>query len=93
MTPYRVVWKRSAVKELRALSKDAVERIVRTVEQLSANPMESEYGSWLVRSTLTAFEKEITGSSTRYRRVVFGGRDYSRWSPEGCVRPVAEQAI
>ncbi len=38
MTPYRVVWKRSAVKELRALSKDAVERIVRTVEQLSANP-------------------------------------------------------
>ncbi|CAN5580441.1 hypothetical protein BH20ACI3_BH20ACI3_42630 [soil metagenome] len=24
--------------------------------------MGSEYGSWLVRSTLTAFEKEITGS-------------------------------
>ncbi len=54
MTPYRVVWKRSAVKELRALSKDAVERIVRTVEQLSANP----YGVGI---------RKLVGSEHTYR--------------------------
>src|SRR6266542_2453493 len=85
MTPYRVVWKRSAVKELRALSKDAVERIVRTVEQLSANPYGSEYGSWLVRSTLTAFEKEITGSSTPLPRRLWWSRLFALVTGRMCT--------
>jgi mRNA interferase RelE/StbE len=38
MASYKVEWKRSAVKELRALPKDAVERILKAVEQLSLNP-------------------------------------------------------
>ena len=38
MASYKVEWKRSAVKELRDLPKDAVERILKSVEQLSANP-------------------------------------------------------
>jgi mRNA interferase RelE/StbE len=38
MASYKVEWKRSAVKELRDLPKDAVERILKAVEQLSGNP-------------------------------------------------------
>jgi mRNA interferase RelE/StbE len=38
MASYKVEWKRSAVKELRDLPKDVVERILKAVEQLSANP-------------------------------------------------------
>lgn len=38
MASYKVEWKRSAVKELRDLPKSAVERILKAVEQLSANP-------------------------------------------------------
>lgn len=38
MASYKVKWKRSAVKELRDLPKDAVERILKAVEQLSGNP-------------------------------------------------------
>ncbi len=38
MASYKVEWKRSAVKELRDLPKDAVERISKAVEQLSENP-------------------------------------------------------
>jgi mRNA interferase RelE/StbE len=41
MASYKVEWKRSAVKELRALSKDAVKKILRAVEQLPANPYPS----------------------------------------------------
>ena len=37
MASYKVEWKRSAVKELRGLPKNAVERILKTVEQLSGN--------------------------------------------------------
>ena len=38
MASYKVDWKRSAVKELRDLPKDAVERILKAVEHLSGNP-------------------------------------------------------
>jgi mRNA interferase RelE/StbE len=38
MASYKVEWKRSAVKELRDLPKDAVERILKAVELLSVNP-------------------------------------------------------
>jgi mRNA interferase RelE/StbE len=38
MASYKVEWKRSAAKELRDLPKDAVERILKAVEQLSVNP-------------------------------------------------------
>lgn len=38
MASYKVEWKRSAVKELRDLPKDAVERILKAVEQLTGNP-------------------------------------------------------
>jgi mRNA interferase RelE/StbE len=38
MASYKVEWKRSAVKELRDLPKDIVERILKAVEQLSDNP-------------------------------------------------------
>ncbi|HEU0143682.1 MAG TPA: type II toxin-antitoxin system RelE/ParE family toxin [Nitrososphaera sp.] len=38
MASYKVEWKRSAVKELRDLPKDAVERILKAVELLSENP-------------------------------------------------------
>ena len=38
MASYKVAWKRSAVKELRGLPRDAVERILQAVGQLSENP-------------------------------------------------------
>ncbi len=38
MASYKVEWKRSAVKELRDLPKSAVERILKAVERLAANP-------------------------------------------------------
>ncbi len=38
MAIYQIKWKRSATKELKKLPKDAVQRILRTVEQLSQNP-------------------------------------------------------
>ena len=38
MASYTIEWKRSAVKELRALPGDAVKRILQAVEQLAANP-------------------------------------------------------
>lgn len=38
MASYKVEWKRSAVKELRDFPRDAVERILEAVEQLSENP-------------------------------------------------------
>jgi mRNA interferase RelE/StbE len=38
MVSFNIEWKRSAVKELRSLPKDAIERILKAVEQLSANP-------------------------------------------------------
>ncbi|HEY0324079.1 MAG TPA: type II toxin-antitoxin system RelE/ParE family toxin [Pyrinomonadaceae bacterium] len=38
MASYKVEWKRSGIKELRDLPKDAVERILKAVEQLSENP-------------------------------------------------------
>ncbi len=38
MASYTIEWKRSAVKELRVLPKDAVARILTAVEQLSVNP-------------------------------------------------------
>jgi mRNA interferase RelE/StbE len=38
MALYRVEWKRSAVKELRALPKEVVEKILKAVEELSTNP-------------------------------------------------------
>lgn len=38
MDLYKVEWKRSAVKELKALPKDAVARILRAVEQIPADP-------------------------------------------------------
>jgi len=38
MASYKIEWKRSAVKELRALPKNAVERMLKAVEQLSAEP-------------------------------------------------------
>ena len=38
MESYRIEWRRSATKELRKLPKDAVLRILHTVEQLSSNP-------------------------------------------------------
>jgi mRNA interferase RelE/StbE len=38
MASYKVEWKRSAVKELRVLPRDAVKRILQAVGQLSGNP-------------------------------------------------------
>ena len=38
MDSHKVEWKRSAVKELKQLPKDVVVRILKAVEQLSANP-------------------------------------------------------
>ena len=38
MASYKVEWKRSAVKELRALPTEAIERILKAVEQLAMNP-------------------------------------------------------
>ncbi len=38
MAIYQIKWKRSATKELKKLPKDAVQKILRTVEQLSQNP-------------------------------------------------------
>jgi mRNA interferase RelE/StbE len=38
MALYKVEWKRSAVKELRNFPRNAVERILKTVAQLSENP-------------------------------------------------------
>ena len=38
MTSYTIEWKRNAVKELKNLPKDAIPRILTTVEQLSQNP-------------------------------------------------------
>lgn len=38
MDSYKIEWKRSAVKELKALPKEAVARIVRAVEQLPSEP-------------------------------------------------------
>ena len=38
MASYKIEWKRSAVKELRNLPNDAIERILKAVEQLSVNP-------------------------------------------------------
>ncbi len=38
MASYTIEWKRSAVKELKQLPQDAIARIVKAVEQLSANP-------------------------------------------------------
>ena len=38
MTSYKIEWKRSAVKELRDFPRNAVERILKAVEQLSENP-------------------------------------------------------
>lgn len=41
MASYNIIWKRSALKELRALPKVSVQRIITTVEQLSNNPLPS----------------------------------------------------
>ena len=38
MASYKIEWKRSAVKELRDLPKNAIERILKVVGQLGANP-------------------------------------------------------
>ena len=38
MASYKVEWKRAAVKELRALPTEAIERILKAVEQLAMNP-------------------------------------------------------
>lgn len=38
MDSYTIEWKRSAVKELKQLPRDAVARIVKAVEQLAHNP-------------------------------------------------------
>ena len=38
MASYKVEWKHSAVKELRDLPRDTVERILKAVKQLSDNP-------------------------------------------------------
>ncbi len=38
MDSYKIEWKRSAIKELKALPKDIVSRIVSAIGQLSMNP-------------------------------------------------------
>ena len=38
MASYKIEWKKSAVKELRDLPKDAIEKILKAVELLSGNP-------------------------------------------------------
>ncbi len=64
MDSYKIEWKRSAVKELRNLPKDSVAKIVKAVEQLSADPYPSGV-------------KKLTSSEHTYRiregsyRVVF----------------------
>jgi mRNA interferase RelE/StbE len=39
MNGYEVRWRRSAVKELRQLPKDSIERILKAVEALAGNPL------------------------------------------------------
>ncbi len=41
MESYKVEWKRSAVKELKQLPKESVERILKAVEQLPVDPYPS----------------------------------------------------
>jgi mRNA interferase RelE/StbE len=38
MASYRVEWKHSAAKELRALPREAIRRIIEAVERLQSNP-------------------------------------------------------
>jgi mRNA interferase RelE/StbE len=42
MASYKIEWKRSAVKELRLLPDDAIEKIIGAVEQLAENPLPSK---------------------------------------------------
>jgi mRNA interferase RelE/StbE len=54
MASYRVVWKRSARKELRKLPRQAVSRVVSAVEQLTTEPRPSG-------------TRKLAGSSDSYR--------------------------
>jgi mRNA interferase RelE/StbE len=54
MGTYKVEWKRSAVRELKQLPKDAVARILNAVERLSADP-------------LPAGGRKLTGAQHTYR--------------------------
>ncbi len=38
MESYKIEWKRSAIKELKKLPKETIEKILAAVEKLSANP-------------------------------------------------------
>ena len=85
MALYKVEWKRSAVKELRGLPKDAVERILKAVEQLSENPYPTGV-------------RKLVGSEHTYRMregdyrillhhycIIYGGGNYSRRPSERCL--------
>ncbi len=54
MDSYRIEWKRSAIKELKYLPKEAVVKIVRAVGQLTENPF-------------PAGVKKLVGSERTYR--------------------------
>jgi mRNA interferase RelE/StbE len=85
MASYKVEWKRSAVKELRGLPKDAVGRILRAVGELSENPYPvgarklagSEYtyrireGSYRVLYTVTAASMVIEVIRVGHRKDVY----------------------
>lgn len=54
MGSYRIEWKRSALKELKRLPREALTRILRSVEDLAANPF-------------PAGVKKLVGSEHTYR--------------------------
>ncbi|MHB8762978.1 MAG: type II toxin-antitoxin system RelE family toxin [Deferrisomatales bacterium] len=68
MASFRVEWKRSALKELRGLPRDAVRRLVEVVAALGADPM-------------PAGAKKLAGAEHTYRLRVGDYRVvYSVWS-------------
>ena len=54
MASYKIEWKKSAAKELRRLDREAIPGIVKTVEDLAANPFPHE-------------SRKIRGSEHTYR--------------------------
>ncbi len=65
MDSYKIEWKRSAAKELKALPKNTVAKILKAVEQLPTNPYPFGVRESLSEpNILTEFAKALIASST-----------------------------
>ena len=63
MASYTVEWKRAAVKELRALPKEVIERILKAVGELATNPYPVGVRKLVAAELHIVFAKEIIESS------------------------------